>query len=189
MEMTFAAIIGLVLGLFFTYYDKKSGTNLYKKWYNISNKNKIDPDLEIGFVTNQLFGQKLTVALILTGIFYLISFLVFGVNPVKSLFYMIAFFLGLMVAFYTANLILSMFSKKVSGAIDYIEKVEKGGIDLGEEAKKSSNKVKDKVKETVTGNEKIVVEEKPEPIPEPAKEADPKEDSNWRDGVKKFMDK
>ena len=89
MEMTFAATIGLVLGLFFTYYDKKSGTNLYKKWYNISNKNKIDPDLEIGFVTNQLFGQKLTVALILTGICYLISFLVFGVNPVKSLFYMI----------------------------------------------------------------------------------------------------
>ena len=82
-----------------------------------------------------------------------------------------------------------MFSKKVSGAIDYIEKVEKGGIDLGEEAKKSFNKVKDKVKETVTGNEEVVVEKKPEPTPEPSKEAEPKEDPNWRDGVKKFMDK
>ena len=132
MEMSFAGIIGLVLGIAFSYYDKKSGSKLYKKWYNISNKNNIDPNLEIGFVSNQLFGQKLSVALILTAFAYVISFVVFGVNAIHALFYMIPFIIGLMIAFYTSSLILGIFSKKANKVIDYIEEVEKGGIDLKE---------------------------------------------------------
>ena len=187
MEMSFAAIMGIALGLLFTFYDKKSGINLYKKWYNLSNKNNIDPDLEIGFVTNQLFGQKLTVSIILTGITYLISFLVFGINPIQSLFYMIAFFLGLMIAFYTSSLLLSLFSKKTNKVIDYIEKVEKEGIDLKAEAKKGFDKAKEKVMETVTPKEEEEEEVKEIPKEEPKPEE--KKDDNWRDGVKKFMDK
>jgi hypothetical protein len=189
MEMSFAAIMGIVLGLLFTFYDKKSGINLYKKWYNISNKNKIDPDLEIGFVTNQLFGQKLTVSIILTGIAYLISFLVFGINPIQSLFYMVAFFLGLMVAFYTSGLLLSLFSKKTNKVIDYIEKVEKGGIDLKAEAKKGFDKAKEKVMETVTPKEEPKEKEIEKEIPEEKPKPETKKDDNWRDGVKNFMDK
>jgi len=195
METTFAAIIGLVIGIFFTIYDKKSGKKLYHKWYNISNKNNLDPDMEIGFVTNQLFGQKLTVSLIITGLTYVIGFMLFGMNPISGIFYMIAFFLGLMVSFYTASLLLSLFSKKISKTINYIEKVEKGSIDLKAEAKKGFEKAKDKVsevaediKESVTGKEetKEIIEEKTEPTPE--KET-PKDDKDWRKGVKDFLDK
>ncbi|MGB1039660.1 MAG: hypothetical protein ACPGVD_02155 [Flavobacteriales bacterium] len=188
MEMSFAGIIGLVLGIAFSYYDKKSGSKLYKKWYNISNKNNIDPNLEIGFVSNQLFGQKLSVALILTAFAYVISFVVFGVNAIHALFYMIPFIIGLMIAFYTSSLILGIFSKKANKVIDYIEEVEKGGIDLKEEAKKGFDKAKEKVMETVTQKK-----EEPKPLEKeiPKEEPVPKEkkDDNWRDGVKKFMDK
>ena len=185
MEITFAAIIGLVIGLLFSFYDKKSGIKLYRKWYNISNKNKIDPNLEIGFVTNQLFGQKLTVSLIITAICYVIGVLAFDVPPFSGLFYMIGVFIGLMVAFYTSSLLLSLFSKKTSKVIDYIEQVEKGGIDLKAEAKKGMNTVKEKVKETVSPKEEPKLKEKEIPKEEP----EVKKDDNWREGVKKFMDK
>lgn len=184
----FAGIFGLAIGLLFSYYDKKSGSKLYKKWYNISNKNNIDPKLEIGFVTNQLFGQKLTVALILTAISYVLGIFVFGMHPFQGLFYMIGLFIGLMIAFYTAGILLSLFSKKVSKTIEYIEKVEQGGIDLKEEAKKGMEKVKDKVMETVNPTEEVKQKNVEKELPKEKPETPEKED-NWRDGVKKFMDK
>lgn len=194
METTFTAIIGLVIGIFISFYDKKSGKKLYHKWYNISNKNKLDPNTEIGFVTNQLFGQKLTVALIITGISYVIGFMVFGINPISGIFYMIAYFLGLMVAFYTSSLLLSLFSKKVSKTIEYIENVEKGNIDLKAEAKKGYEKVKDKledvvesVKETVTGKD---TEELKQEIPKKEEKESPKEENkDWKKGINDFLDK
>ena len=185
-NIVFAGIIGLVVGLFVSYYDKRSGSKLYKKWYNVSNKNKIDPKLEIGFVTNQLFGQKLTVGLIFTAIAYVVHFFILG-EPFLGLFRMIGFFVGIMVAFYTAGIILSMFSNKVSKTIEYIEKVEKEGIDLKEEAKKGFDKAKEKVKETISPEEKPTAKE--EVKEEPISDSETKEDDNWRDGVKKFMDK
>ncbi len=187
-NIIFTGIIGLVIGLFVSFYDKKSGSKLYKKWYNVSNKNNIDPNLEIGFITNQLFGQKLTVALIFTAITYVIHFFILG-EPFLALFRMIGFFVGIMIAFYTAGLILSMFSKKVSKTIEYIENVEKGGIDLKEEAKKGFDKVKDKVKETVSGKEEEKPNEKEIPKEESKPEDEPNKEDDWRDGVKRFMDK
>ena len=193
MENTiFTAIIGLVIGIFISFYDKKLGKKLYHKWYNISNKNNLDPDTEIGFVTNQLFGQKLTVALIVTSIAYLIHFFLIG-EAFLGIFRMIGFFIGIMVAFYTSSLLLSLFSKKVSKTIEYIENVEKGGIDLKAEAKKGYEKAKDKledvvesVKETVTGKE---TEEIKQEIPKEKKETPKEEDKDWRKGVKDFLDK
>lgn len=183
-NLIFTGIIGLVVGLFISFYDKKSGSKLYKKWYNVSNKNKIDDKLEIGFITNQLFSQKLTVALILTALAYVVHFFILG-EPFLALFRMIGFFIGIMIAFYTGSLLLSLFSKKTNKVIDYIEQVEKGSIDLKEEAKKGFEKAKDKVMETVTGKEEVVEKEisKEEPKPES------KKDDNWRDGVKDFMKK
>ena len=188
-NIIFTGIIGLILGIFIAFYDKKSGSKLYKKWYNVSNKNKIDENLEIGFITNQMFSQKLTVALIFTAIAYVVHFFILG-EPFLALFRMIGFFIGIMIAFYVGTLLLSLFSKKTNKVIDYIEKVEKGSIDLKEEAKKGYEKAKDKVMETVTGKEeeieKVIEKEIPkEGVPLP----DPKKGDNWRDGVKKFMDK
>ena len=181
-NIIFTGIIGLIVGIFLSYYDKKSGSKLYKNWYNVSNKNKIDPNLEIGFITNQLFGQKLTIGLIFTAIAYIIHFFVLG-EPFLGLFRMIGFFIGIMIAFYAAGLLLSMFSKKMSKTIEYIEKVEKGSIDVREEAKAKYESVKEKVKEKITSEKEIVIEKKEEPI------AEQKKEDNWRDGVKKFMDK
>lgn len=180
----YTGIIGLVFGILFSFYDKKSGSSLYKKWYNLSNKNKIDPDLEIGFVTNQLFGQKLTVALIFTALAYVLHYLLIG-EAFYGLFRMIGFFIGIMIAFYAANLLMSLFSKKTNKVIDYIEKVEKGSIDLKAEAKKGFEKAKDKVMETVAGSEEIVEEE----IGEEKPATESKKEDNWRDGVKDFMKK
>ena len=187
-NILFTGIIGLALGIFIAYYDKKSGSKLYKKWYNVSNKNKIDPNLEIGFITNQLFGQKLTIALVLTALAYIVHFFIIG-EPFLALFRMIGFFVGIMIAFYASGILFSLFSKKVSSTIDYIEKVEKGNLDIREDAKEKYEKVKEKVKESITKRQDVVAEGNSEPATEPTKKAEPKENSNWRDGVKNFMDK
>lgn len=184
----YTGIIGLVFGILFSFYDKKSGSKLYKKWYNISNKDDIDPNLDIGFVTNQLFGQKFTVAIVFTVLAYILHYFLIG-EAFYGLFRMIGFFVGIMIAFYTANLLLSVFTKKSNKVIDYIEKVEKEGIDLKAEAKKGFEKAKDKVMETVTGKEEVVEKVIEKEIPKEEVKPDPKKDDNWRDGVKKFMDK
>lgn len=178
-EIIFAAIIGFVLGTLFFYYDKKSGKKLYKKWYDISNKNDLDPNVNIGFVDGRYFRQKLTVAIGLTVVCFVLSFLVFGISPFYALMYNIGTFVGILASFYISGGLINIFSKRANKTIDFIESIEKGEKNLKEEIKKVVPLAKE--------------EPTPEPAPEvketPEKEDDKKDDDDWRSGVKDFLNK
>lgn len=175
----FSIIIGFILGTAFYYYDMKKGKKLYKRWYDLSNKDNLDPKLGLGFVHGRLFGQKLKVSIIFSVIAYGIGFLVFGVNPFWGLFYAGALFLGFLVAFYLARKLLSIFSVKANKTIEYIESIEKGEKNVSEELNKLV-KGKDKETESIQKNKKV--QEKEE-------NKDEDKDDDWRSGVKKFLDK
>lgn len=176
----FSAIIGLVVGTLFFYYDSKSGRKLYRKWHDISSKNKLDPNLNVGFVNGQLFGQKLTVAITISVILFVLAFLSGALHLFQTLFYSIGFFVGMMIAFYIAPKFLAVFSKKASETIDYIESIEKGDKNITD----AINKVIPKKKE-----EEKIEASKPEETEPPKEKEEPKKDDNWRDGINKFLDK
>jgi hypothetical protein len=178
----FTAILGLVLGTLFFYYDSKSGRKLYKKWHDISSKDKLDENLNVGFVNGQLFGQKLSVAISFTAIFYVIGFFILGMNLIHGLFYSLGLFLGLMLAFYIAPKFLAIFSKKAGKTIEYIESIEKGDKKLTDEL----NKIIPKKEPIAAENLKTDVSPKEKEQPT---SKEPKKDDNWRDGVNKFLDK
>jgi positive regulator of sigma E activity len=180
----FSVIIGFVIGTLFFYYDSKSGKKLYRKWHNISSKNKLDPNLNVGFVNGQLFGQKLTVAITISVVLFVLAFLSGALTIFQMLFYSLGFFLGTMIAFYLAPKFLAVFSKKASDTIDYIESIEKGDKKLTEEL----NKVLPKKEAIVQEEPKAEETPKENEIEQPNSE-EPKKEDNWRDGVNKFLDK
>jgi hypothetical protein len=179
----FTAILGLVLGTLFFYYDSKSGRKLYKRWHDISSKDKLDENLNVGFVNGQLFGQKLSVAISFTAIFYVIGFFILGMNLIHGLFYSLGLFLGLMLAFYIAPKFLAIFSKKAGKTIEYIESIEKGDKKLTDEL----NKILPKKEAIVTEPSETKETPKEKEIETP-KET-PKKDDDWRKGIKGFLDK
>ncbi len=176
-NIIFAAIIGFVIGTLFYYFDKKSGKNLYKKWHDISNKEKLNPELNLGFVNGRLFGQKLSVSIAIAVICYVLGFIVFGMSPFHGLFYATGMFVGILLSFYTAGKLLDVFSKRANKTIDYIESIEKGEKNIKDEFKKVIPK-KEEQKTPKT-------EEQPKEEPKQEK----KKDDDWRSGVKGFLDK
>lgn len=184
----FSIIIGFIIGTLFYYFDIKSGKKLYKRWYDVSNKDNLDASLGLGFVHGRLFGQKLKVAIILSVVGYALGFLVFGMSPFIGLFYGGGLAIGLLLSFYTSNKLLGVFSKRANKTIEYIESIEKGEKKVSEEINKI---VKGKKKE-----EEEVIQEKEEVKPEEVQKQEPPKDDkkddkddDWRSGVKKFLDK
>lgn len=178
--MIFAGIIGFVIGTLFYYYDKKSGKKLYKKWYDISNKNDLDPTVNIGFVDGRYFRQKLTVAIGLTAVCFVLSFFLCGVEPFKALMYNIGTFVGILLSFYVSGGLINVLSKRGNKTIDFIESIEKGEKNLKEEIKKVI---------PVGKEEEPVKQEQPTEVKEEKEEKKDDKDDDWRSGVKDFLNK
>lgn len=178
----FSAIVGFIIGTLFYYYDRKSGKNLYRKWHNLSNKEKLHETATIGFVDGRLFGQKLKIAIAIAVVFYLLTFLMAGI-PLKGLLYAGAVFIGALSSFYISGTLLSLFSKRASQTIDYIESIEKGEKNIKDELKSILPK---KEEEKISFKKETEVSDKKEQ--EEAPKEDKKKD-DWRDGINKFLDK
>ncbi len=176
----FSAIVGFVIGTLFYYYDRKSGKNLYRKWHNLSNKEKLHETATIGFVDGRLFGQKLKIAIAIAAVFYILTFIMAGI-PIKGLLYAGGVFVGTLVSFYISGTLLSLFSKRASKTIDYIESIEKGEKNIKDELK---NILPKKEEKTPVKNEPETSEEKADESPKEEKKKD-----DWRDGINKFLDK
>ena len=191
MENTFfAVILGFLIGSLFYYYDRKSGKKLYKKWYDISNKNELDDKINVGFVDGRLFGQKLTVAATITVICYLLSIIIGGISPFKGLFYAGGLFVGILASFYIAGMLFNVFSKKANKTIEFIESIEKGEKNI-KDVIPSAKEIKEKI--IPSGNESSVKKPENDTIKEEesSKEKEDKKEKkdDWRDGVQKFLDK
>lgn len=183
----FSILVGFALGTLFYYYDRKSGKNLYRKWYNLSNKEKLDEKETIGFVDGRLFGQKLKISIVIAIIFYVLCFIMAGI-AFKGLFYAGGVLIGSLASFYISGKLLSLFSKKASKTIEYIESIEKGEKNLKEELKGILPKKDEKgVKEEPAKTESTNVDSQESKISEEPKKEENKD--NWRDGINKFLDK
>ena len=174
MDTLLALFIGLVAGLLFYFFDFKRGLNAYRKWYDLTNKDELPDDVEMGFAYKQPFSGKLYTAIALSLFITLLVILAGSQNLFVELLYGVFILAGVMGAFYLAPLIFRHGGKHMNKLKKAVDKIDQFEADL---KSKEKEKVKIEVKE-----EKEQKEEEPKEIKEE------KKDDDWRKGVKKFLD-
>lgn len=201
MEFAFHALIFFILGIVVYYLDSKFGVKWYRSWYNLTHKDPMPNDVSVGFVFNRGFQPKVALAIVLVGIELLLSFLYGSAASLNNLLYGIGEFIGIILGFMLAPRMIKGVPGKVKGAMDYMEKVDKGEVnikkDLVKGAFKAGSEIKDVLSEKdkpepmpkVTPAPEAPVQTAEEKAPEPEKKDEGKKDDDWRSGVKKFMDK
>lgn len=202
MEFAFHALVFFVLGIALFYADTKVGIKWYRSWYNLTHKDPMADEVTMGFIYNRSFQIKAILALVLVGIEVGISFFWGSAGSLNDLLYGVGELVGIIIGFILAPRMIKTVPGKVKGAIDYMEKVDKGEVNLKKDivkgAIKAGSEIKDVLSETDNPKPEPKQEVKPEPTPEPEQkavepekkeESEEKKDDDWRKGVKKFLDK
>jgi len=196
MTLALWIIVFFLLGILVYYLDLEYGTDIYRKWYNISHKDKLPDNVIRGFVVKRKFFPRLMVVLFFVALETGLMILYGKLHPLEYLGLGVAEIFGMMLGFLLAPWFLKIFPGRVRNAIEYIDKIESGEVDVKKDIVKGVTKagveIKNIADELKEAPKMEPQQSKPEPEPPkaPPKE-EPKEPSkdDWRDGVKKYLNK
>lgn len=206
MIFAFHALVFFILGILLYYVDTKQGIKWYRGWYNLTHKDPMPDDIIMGFIVNNDIRSKLTIGLILVIAEIGISFFWGMASPLEDIFYGIGELIGVIAGFYLAPKMIKTVPGGVKGAIEYMDKVDKGEANVKKDILRGAVKAGTEMKNILTAEDKEEVKTplpsqtpesepaKPKKVEEPKSEGPPKKDDegkddDWRKGVKKFMDK
>lgn len=203
MEFAFHALIFFILGIVIFYADTKVGIKWYRGWYNLTHKDPMAEDINMGFIYNRSFQNKAILAIVLVGIEVVVSFFLGSASSLNDLLYGIGELLGIILGFMLAPRMIKGGAGKMKGAMDYMEKVDKGEVNLKKDLVKGAIKAGSEIKEVLSETDfkkpeqqeapkQEPAQQKEEKAPEPEKKEEEnkgKKDDDWRKGVKKFLDK
>lgn len=192
--LLYTAIIFLVLGVLFFYIDSKQGIALNKWWFSITHKDDQNNHVEEGFVVGQTISSRLSVALFIA-ILYLVILVLFKTNPIRALFNSLVSIPSMILGFYIASIFIKRGPTKIKSAIDYVEKIEKGEVDLKKDIVKGATslgktliKTTDLVKEEFYEAEENI-DDTLNKEEEKSEEEEPEKKKGWRDGIDDFLNK
>ncbi|MBX2846445.1 MAG: hypothetical protein KTR13_09545 [Saprospiraceae bacterium] len=199
MAIGFAIIFFLLLSIPVFFLDRKLGTKWNKTWYNLTHKDPFPGEFDRGFVAGRGIEARLGLAVFLGLLAFLFIFLT-GIDRVfQALIYGILAIPALVVGFYICGFLFGGRKNKINQAMEYIDKVEKGEVDLKADALETAKKVGKEVKQT---HDKVVQREQkaeqldssapqpePEPTPEPAPKPPEDKPKDWREGIDDFLKK
>jgi uncharacterized membrane-anchored protein YhcB (DUF1043 family) len=137
MDHLIQIILFLLLGVLIYYLDSSFGLRLYRSWYGMTHKEPL-PESEVkGFLINQPMSSRISVALVITSIGAVISFLSprFWDNTLQIVLTIMALAVGLVVGFMFAPAILKAVPGRVKKVVDYAEQVESGEADMEQDIK------------------------------------------------------
>ncbi|MBR9860206.1 magnesium transporter [bacterium] len=182
MDSLIALIIGFGIGFGFYYFDLKKGFSSYRKWYKLTHKDPLPAESNKGWVFNQPFSARLSMALVLSLVLAVILFFTGNLNLIMILVYAAVVLVGCLVAFYLSPYLFN----KVPGHLEKISKAIEKVDEIEERLKKEETASETAIKEEAKAKSEI---EEPETKEEdqPEKKKDDKDD--WRSGVKDFLDK
>lgn len=169
MDTLLSLIIGLVLGVVFVIWDHKKGQKWYKRWFDLTHKERLPEGTDVTFIRNQPFSKRLVPAVLITGIFMYATWWLGSLNPLVTLLHGVIALAAVLVGFYTGPFIAKKLPKGLAKANETLKKIDALEADLS-------------AKEVPT---KTIEPEKKEA---PAKKEN-KKDDDWRKGVQDFLDK
>ena len=84
MDTLLSLIIGLVLGVVFVIWDHKKGQKWYKRWFDLTHKERLPEGTDVTFIRNQPFSKRLVPAVLITGIFMYATWWLGSLNPLVT---------------------------------------------------------------------------------------------------------
>lgn len=131
-------VVVFFLGMAWYVFDRSVGYKLYKLWYNWTNKEKLPDNAEMGFVYKRKAKVRVAWA---TAISAFQSALAIYGSDVNPFFELICFFFEIPVilaGFYAGPGLYYIWSRK-DKALDKLDRIESGEVNLGEEIQKVSS--------------------------------------------------
>ncbi|MFT5723994.1 MAG: hypothetical protein ACI9JN_001111 [Bacteroidia bacterium] len=170
MDTLLALIIGLVLGISFVIWDHKKGQKWYKRWFDLTHKDRLEAGKDVTFIRNQPFSKRLVPAIFITAIFMYVTWWLGNLNPLITMLHGAIALVAVVAGFYIGPYIANKLPKGLAKANETLKKIDELEADLS---------AKDVPTKTIE--------------PERAKKVEPKtpdkKDDDWRSGVKDFLDK
>jgi hypothetical protein len=178
--MSWIAVFVIVGAVWYTL-DRKFGTGLYRWWHNMTHKEPLSSDKEMGFIYNQGVKARIAAATFLGMGQSLVVMVTTEFNPVVELIMLPVEVPVTMLGFYLGPFVSGAWSHR-GKVVDAIERVERDGVSIPDPVKlavmETRNEVAGKLKtvtesfkETITARTKKpapVVKDPPKPkAPEP----------------------
>lgn len=170
MDTLLSLIIGLVLGVAFVIWDHKKGQKWYKRWFDLTHKDRLEEGGDLTFIRNQPFSKRLVPAILITGVFMYVTWWLGNLNPLITMLHGVIALAAVLVGFYVGPLIAHKLPKGLAKANETLKKIDALEADL------SAKEVPTK---TVEPEKKIA----------PKGKKEDKKDDDWRKGVQDFLDK
>lgn len=182
MDSLLMLIVSFVLGVALYLIDVKRGVKWYHKWYNLTHKEPVEVNYK-GFIHLRGAYQKLTVAIILSAVFFLIM-LFFGGNPIVHLLTSAVMLVGFMIGFYMATPVL----KFLPGGVKELDKILKKADEVERIIHANDPNAKSEPSTIPVNKEK----EQKEEVKQESEEEKPEkkeDDKDWRGGIDEYLKK
>jgi len=179
----------VLLGVISYIIDRKLGRSIYRTWYNWTHKNPLPEGVEKGFIYNQYTKNQVAVAIFLSVTFSVIAVVTMEVSWLVE--FLVAFVesIAMMIGFKIGPWAYRVYEGK-DKALDMIDKLERGEVNISDEIKDAATSVStavtegakgiidevvEGVKETVHLNEDKEVKEPQKEDPEEPEKVEPEE--------------
>ena len=172
MDALLTLVIAFIAGIIIYYIDLKKGRRWNTGWYNLTHEHRSPALLEKGLIHLQPFTRKLFMAIVLSGLFTLVTIAIGGAHALFDLIMGGVAVIGLMIGFYAGVLIFKGRHWNMEPVREVLEKVDR----MEARAHGRESATADPVRPPTTA----ASTEQP-----PAEEEKP----DWRAGIKKFTDK
>lgn len=170
MDTLLSLIIGLVLGVGFVIWDHRKGQKWYKRWFDLTHKDRLPAGTDVTFIRNQPFSKRLVPAVLITGTFMYVTWWLGSLNPLMTILHGVIALVAVLVGFYTGPFIANKLPKGLAKANETLKKIDELEADLS---------TKEVPKKTI----------EPEKIEKPENEKEDKKEDDWRKGIQDFLDK
>lgn len=125
--------------------DRRFGVNIYRWWYNLTHKNALPEDKDVGFIYNRSIKARVTFAFVVSTLQSILAWKI-QVDPLAEVFMWIAEVPIMLVGFYCGPVTYSLWQKK-EAFYETIDDIENGRRDLKEEARDAMHNAASAVRE------------------------------------------
>lgn len=163
----FWSIVFVSVGATWYNFDRRFGVKWYRSWYNMTHKEKLTIDKQIGFIYNRSTHSKAASAALVATIQSILVVRYMDVNLLASLIMWVIEIPLMMLGFYLGPFAALLWQKKEK-LFETVDKVESGHINVGAEVSKAAKRVVapirghlEKIQDALSGDDES------EPIIEP----------------------
>lgn len=162
----FWSILFVSFGAVWYNFDRRFGIKWYRSWYNMTRKEKLTTEKQIGFIYNRSTHSKAAMAALVASAQSVMVVMYMDVNLLASLIMWVVEIPLMMLGFYLGPFVYAMWRKKET-LFTTMDKVESGELNIGTEVTKAAKRVVAPIKEHLEDLQEAIIggAEENEPIP------------------------